>query len=143
MKKLQLAKLVAEISRDQSTAELNNAKAGSTQATAMYDLAMARNLLAKNGMDGLANHVDTAMKVAQIDHQRAQTAKTIAETHGAQVNPLDTAARLAEIDHTRAQTQKTVADTHGARMDAAHTGISAIIDALTPIQQPAAQGAGA
>lgn len=108
MKMLQLAKLTAEISRDQSTAEYNNAKAGSTQATAMYDIAMARNLLTKNGMDGLANH-------------------------------LEAAAKLAEIDHTRAQTQKTMADTHGARMDAAHTGISALIDALTPIQQPAPQ----
>lgn len=105
VKKLGVAKIIAAINKDQSTAEMQNAKAGATQATAMYDLAMARNLLAKNGFDGLANHLETAHKLAQIDKDRASTEKTRAETVG----------------------------THA---DTAHTGISAMIDALTPIPQP-------
>jgi hypothetical protein len=38
MKQLAIGKLTAEINKDQSIAEMNNAKAGSTSATAAYDL---------------------------------------------------------------------------------------------------------
>jgi hypothetical protein len=87
-KKLVIDAAVASISKDQSIAEMNNAKAGSTQATAMYDIAMARNLLAKNDLDGLANHMkmyelaQSAQKTsAEVDHTNAKTAREIVGAH--------------------------------------------------------------
>jgi hypothetical protein len=79
-KQLLIAKLVASIAKDQSTAELQNAKAGATQATAMYDVAMARNLLLKHGLDGAADHLDQLHKIAQINKDQAATEHIRAQT---------------------------------------------------------------
>ncbi len=83
-KKLSIQDAVATISQKQSVAELNLKKAGATEATAMYDIAMARNLLAKNDIDGLANHLkamemaQTAQKTAaDVDHTKAKTAREL------------------------------------------------------------------
>lgn len=89
-KLLSIARMVAAINKDQSTAEMQNAKAGSTQATAMYDLAMARNLLVKNGMAGLADHLETAHKLAQIDKERASTDHIRAQTRGEHMDTMST-----------------------------------------------------
>lgn len=87
-KKLGVDMIVSEISKNQSIAEMNNAKAGATQATAMYDIAMARNLLAKNDIESLSNHLKS-MEVAananktaaEVDHTKAKTAREIVGTH--------------------------------------------------------------
>jgi hypothetical protein len=133
LQKLQIPAAIAKISKDQSTAEMQNAKAGSTQATAAYDLAMAQNLLLKHQgdmmkatmewmqmqRDNQQAGLDAAHKVAQIDQTHAQTEKT------------------------RAETGKTVADTHGSHADAHRTRIGSLIDALTPIAEPEPAGQGA
>lgn len=119
IQQLGLAKIIAAINKDQSTAEMQNAKAGATQATAMYDLAMARNLLQKNGFDDVAGrigqHLDNLHKAAQIDKE------------------------TAAADNMRAKTTGEHAQTANTHMSTAHTGISALIDALSPIPQPQQQ----
>lgn len=104
MQQLQVARIVAGINRDQSTAEMQDAKAKTTQATALYDVAMAKNLLLKHGMDQAAAYLDAQHKAAQIEHANAQTqnirAQTVnqqAQTHGQRVqNAVDA---LTPIPH--------------------------------------------
>lgn len=147
LQQLNLAKIVAAINKDQSTAEMQNAKAGATQATAMYDLAMARNLLTKSGFGALADHLDHAHKAAQIESEnaqaeqtranaertRAETLRTHAQTLGEHADTLGTQADTAE---THARTMGTHPDTLHTHAKAAQAGISALIDALSPIPQP-------
>ena len=129
MQQLGIARITASINKDQSTAEMQNAKAGATQATAMYDLAMARDLLQKNGFDGPAQHLDNLHKAAQINTEQAKADNIRAKTAGEQAN----------VTNTNADTANTHADT-------LHKHIGSIIDALSPIpqqqpQQPQPQAA--
>lgn len=79
-------RVVAAIEKDASTAELNRSKAGATQATELYDLAMAHNLLSKDP-DGDGDKrtpieaiMDTLNKAADIDTKKAQKDKAQADT---------------------------------------------------------------
>jgi hypothetical protein len=56
-KQILQAKEVAAINKDQSIAEMNNAKAGATQATASYDLAMAQHMPANGEFEKLKSHL--------------------------------------------------------------------------------------
>jgi len=92
MKNLTIQHLVAQINKDQSVAEMNNAKAGTSQATAIYDIAMARNMMADNARAEQKHSVDletanvdrfTALAgmrkaAADVQHIRAKTAREIA-----------------------------------------------------------------
>lgn len=108
IQQLGVAKIVAGINKDQSTAEMQNAKAGATQSTSMYDLAMARHLLQKTGMEG-NDPLDTAERLAKISKDQATT------------------------DNIRAKTAGEHAGTMNTHMDTAHKGVSALIDALSPL----------
>lgn len=81
MKHLAVTKLIAEINKDQSIAEMNNSKAGATTATASYDLAMAQNLLAKNDTDGFIQHLDAMSAAAKAERDKAEAAKAGAQAH--------------------------------------------------------------
>jgi hypothetical protein len=81
MKQLAIAKLTAEINKDQSTAEMNNAKAGATNSTATYDLAMAQNLLAKNDVEGFSHHITAMSEAAKAELNKAKAAQTLVATH--------------------------------------------------------------
>lgn len=130
-------KLVASINKDQSAAEMQNAKAGATQATATLDLAMAQHLMAKEaGTEGnpAQQHLDALHTAAQIgtetakaDQIRADTRKTHAEV--GQIGPMG----ALDAQNVHADTLNKHADTRGKH-------IAAIIDALTPIPQPAPTG---
>jgi hypothetical protein len=115
MKQLGISKLTAEINKDQSTAEMNNAKAGATSATATYDLAMAQNLLAKNDTSGFQHHVEamSAAAKAQVDTANAAKAHVQAQRE-AQGMTLDQQQHDAAIQG--AQTQQAV-DIHKAVTD--------------------------
>jgi hypothetical protein len=103
-KKLAIAALVARINKDQSTAEMQDAKAGATQATAMYDLAMAHNLIAKhNANDGNGKDM------------------------------LDQARELAEIDTETAKAENLRAKTRGQHATTAATHVGTAVEAMTPI----------
>lgn len=111
-KKLAVAALVAKIERDQAAAEKDNAAAGSSQATAMYDLAMARHMLAKEGLTEAPTPPDPV-----------EQAHTIAKI----------GTESAKADNLRAQTQKVGAETQSVHADTHATHIGAAIDAMTPI----------
>lgn len=119
-KNLQRQLVVSEITKNQSTAEMQNAKAGATQQTALYDFAMAKNLLEKNDTEGLRAHLDMMESAA-----KAQTAAATAEK------------TRAEADHTRAKTAREMVGTH---LDAASVDnerqkntVGAVIDHLSAI----------
>lgn len=76
LKQLQIGKLTAEISKDQSAAELNLAKAGSSSATMQYDLAMAQHLIAKNDIEGFTHHITAMAEAAKAEKLKADAAKS-------------------------------------------------------------------
>jgi hypothetical protein len=116
LKQLNKTAIVARINKDQSTAEMQNAKAGSTQATAMYDVAMARNLLEKNDISGLSKHLEQMQKAADLE-------KTMAETEQAQAKK--------RTEHANA---------HATHMGAMTDALSTVHEVTQPPVQPG-QGA--
>jgi hypothetical protein len=84
------AAAVAKINRDQAAAEKDRATAGTTQATAIYDIAMANNLLTKNnmGIDSLREQLDAAHTAARIESERARAEQARAQAAGAAVDAL-------------------------------------------------------
>src|SRR6516165_3088118 len=127
MKQLAIAKLTAEINKDQSTAEMQNAKAGATTSTATYDLAMAQNLLAKNDISGFEHHIKAMSGAAKAELDKAKAAQTIAQTHQDMQQTdidrrqhhsdmLDAATNRAATRHSSAiETQGALADAHQAQ----------------------------
>jgi hypothetical protein len=100
MRQLTINHLVAQTNASQSTAEMNNAKAGASQATAMYDVAMARHLLTQNERDEMTHAVD--MQNAQTDKvsKLAKAHLDLANARKAHVQaaaaPLEAHAKLAQ-----------------------------------------------
>jgi len=127
MKQLAIAKLTAEINKDQSTAEMQNAKAGATTSTATYDLAMAQNLLAKNDISGFEHHIKAMSGAAKAELDKAKAAQTIAQTYQDMQQTdidrrqhhsdmLDAATNRAATRHSSAiETQGALADAHQAQ----------------------------
>lgn len=110
-------KVVAQINKDQSTAEMQNAKAGATQAAATLDLAMSQHLMAKDGApegDPLQNHLKAIHTAAQIHTENAKRQQIEAET-----------------DKTRASIPSDHASQHAKAL---RDRVGAMVDALTPIQ---------
>jgi hypothetical protein len=122
MKQLAISKLTAEINKDQSIAEMNNAKAGATNSTATYDLAMAQNLLAKNDIEGFQHHIQAMSEAAKAELNKAKAAQTIVSTHkDMQQTNIDHQQHVSDMltDATdRAATRHQAAvDTHGVMID--------------------------
>jgi hypothetical protein len=125
MKQLIIADKVANINKNQSTAEMQDAKAGATQATAAYDVAMARHLLMDKDVDGLGAHLEHLQKAADVEKTMADTEHTRAKMGGERAG-----TRL-----THAQVGKTHAETMA-------THVGSLVDAMTPIEQPNQNGNG-
>jgi hypothetical protein len=124
LQQLQVAGAVAKISKDQAQAELFNKQAGATEATAMYDVAMAKNLLLKHQGDMVAalnearkSGLDAAKTAAETDHLQAKT-----ETERAKAQ-----TERANAGHVQARTA-------GEHASALNTHIGSLIDAMTPIE---------
>jgi hypothetical protein len=145
-KQLLIAKETSEINKNQSIAEMNNAKAGATQATASYDLAMAQHMLAQGQYEPLKAHLDLMATAAQA---RKADADARASEAKAKTGHSDTHAKLIDAlsGHQQAQTDHvtkmgalandTIATHAAATRDhaAAHRDrVGAITDALQPIQ---------
>jgi hypothetical protein len=118
-------KTLAAIGKDVSIAQMNDAKAGATQVTAMLDFAMANHLRQKDAVqmqDGghpMQPHLDAAHTAAQIGTEQAKA------------------------DQIRAQTGQAVANTDKTHADAHASRIGALIDALQPIPHAPPLPAGA
>jgi hypothetical protein len=112
-KQIAKATAIAKLNQMQSAAELNNSKSGATQATAIYDVAMAEHLLAKaDDKAGLKELTDAAHKAAQIGTEQAKAAKLRAEVPQAHAK---TAAELVGLGKTHAETVATHADAAATR----------------------------
>jgi hypothetical protein len=117
LQKLQVAGAVAKISKDQAQAELFNKQAGATEATAMYDMAMAQNLILKH-------QGDMAAAMNEARKSGFDAAKTQAEVGHTQ----------AKTDTERAKALNITAQTAGAHAAALNQHVGTMIDALTPIE---------
>lgn len=97
---------LAKINKDQSTAEMQNAKAGSSQATALYDVAMAHNMMEDNLNQGrweeAKRAIDTMKAAAEQSRAQNDTVRTRA----------DAVSKLAAADHTRAKAERERAGIH-------------------------------
>lgn len=123
MQKIQMAGAVAKVSLDQANAELANKKAAATESTAMYDLAMAQNLLLKHQGD-MAAAFNEARKAGMDE------AKMRIDAGKAQA---DTAHTYAKLDTEQAKADQIRAQTAGEHASTAGQHVSTLIDALTPI----------
>jgi len=135
MKQLAISKLVAEINKDQSTAEMQNAKAGGTTSTATYDLAMAQNLMAKNDVAGFEHHIDAMSTAAKAELDRAKAHQALIDAHNTmQQGNIDReqhASNMMNDATDRAVARHGAAvETHGAMIDR-HTAETARHKALT------------
>jgi hypothetical protein len=145
-KQLLQAKEVAAINKDQSIAEMNNAKAGATQATASYDLAMAQHMLASGEFEKLKAHLDVMKTAADA---RKANADAEASRHKASSAQVDSRTKLIDAmsGHNQAQHDQrmdhaqlvndTIATRATAARDhaAAHRDrVGAVVDALQPVQ---------
>src|SRR6516164_2074057 len=135
MKQLAISKLVAEINKDKSTAEMQNAKAGGTTSTATYDLAMAQNLMAKNDVAGFEHHIDAMSTAAKAELDRAKAHQALIDAHNTmQQGNIDReqhASNMMNDATDRAVARHGAAvETHGAMIDR-HTAETARHKALT------------
>ena len=129
MQDLALKKVVAEISKDQSIAEMNNAKAGTSQATAMYDVAMAKNLLTDNEREAMKHAQEMAKQdthnitaVADLHKTAADTAHIQAKTVREQVGTrLDVQKNAHEIVKSRVAAHQAARQTQREDVQAHHT----------------------
>jgi hypothetical protein len=149
-KQLLQAKEVAAINKDQSIAEMNNAKAGATQATASYDLAMAQHMLASGEFEKLKAHLDvmkTAADARKADADaRASEHKVAGARHETGLKALDMLATHQranqQANHDQAMDRGQLVNdsiaTHAAATRdhaAAHRDrVGAVVDALQPVQ---------
>lgn len=123
--------IVSEISKNQSVAELNNKKAGATEATAMYDIAMARNLLAKNDVDGLKAHLDMMEQAHKAQETQIKAQKTEAEVAHTQVKTEREAAGIAnDRVEARARVVEAATASHRSQHDARAAQMGTLIDHL-------------
>ncbi len=130
MQQVTLAGAVAKASKDQAQAELFNKQAAATESTAMYDLAMAQNLLLKHQGDMAAAFNEARKSGFEAAKMQADTAKTQADTQKTQADVQHT---MAKVDTERANAENIRAQTQGEHASRAATHVGTLIDALTPI----------
>ena len=123
-KHLAIQTQVAKISALQSTAEMNNKKAGATEATAMYDIALARKMLAENNTSGLDAHLQAMEAAAKV-----QTATATADKTSAQADR-ERAGLTNDRLETHAKVISAVSGAHKATNDGHASHVGMLIDHL-------------
>lgn len=83
-KNLQRQLIVSEITKNQSTAEMQDAKAGATQQTALYDFAMAKHLLESGDLEKLKTHLGVMESAAKLKTAQADSVKANADAQHSQ-----------------------------------------------------------
>jgi len=126
-KHLAIQKQVAQISALQATAEMNNKKAGATEATAMYDIALARKMLADNDTTGLDAHLKAMEGAAKVQTATATAAKTSAQADR------ERAGVVNDRLETHAKVIGAVSDAHRATTDGQASHVGALIDHIGAI----------
>jgi phage gp36-like protein len=141
VKELTVARLLSEVSKNDSIANMNNAKAGSAQGTAAYDIAIAQNMQHDNALqrgklvidakkadaDTVLTHAKAAATLAGIHHDSASSATDILN------------ARTKHIEAADKMHTNRVGALAGAHHDLASAfqkRMSALIASRTPVQPP-------
>jgi hypothetical protein len=151
-KQLVVAAQMASIDKVQSIAEMNDAKAGATQATASYDLAMVQHMLASGEFDKLKTHLEvlkTAADARKADADarassaKARTAHVDAHTKliealsGHQASKVDSAVKLGQLHNdtvaTHAGAVRDIAAAHKDHATAHRERVGAVVDAMQPV----------
>ena len=133
-KQLARKAVVASIDKDQSVAELNNSKAGATQATATYDIALAQKMMREGDMNGLDAHLNAMEKIAKTRQAAAETAHTAVKTQREQAGiGTDAVAAHAGLLNAASGAHKAITD--GRKVSADHHSALAghLIDHLAAI----------
>jgi hypothetical protein len=113
MKKAAMDHLLAQTNKEQSIAELNNSKSQTSQATAIYDIAMARNMLADN------------------ERETMRHAHEMAENQTKQITAVAGARKqVAEAAHIRVKTAREEAGMAGDAAKSASEALRARTEAL-------------
>lgn len=159
-KNLQRQLIVSEITKNQSTAEMQDAKAGATQQTALYDFAMAKHMLEQGQYGELKAHLEAAETAAKTRTAEANARKAEADATHSRVKAtreavgthLDIAAHQRETGQAVAQARSDhvgnlidmLAATSGAHRNMAAARkdhAAAARDEQTPIEMPQPAGA--
>jgi len=139
VKELTIARLLSEVSKNDSIANMNNAKAGSAQSTAAYDIAIAQNMMHDNALQRGKLLVDARKGDAEVGLLHAKTMREAAGVHH------DSASSAAEILNSRTKhiealdkmSNNRVGALAGAHHDLAsafHKRVQGLVAARTPVQ---------
>lgn len=139
VKELTIARLLSEVSKNDSIANMNNAKAGSSQSTAAYDVAIAQNMLHDNVLQRGKLLVDAKKGDAEVGLLHARAAREVAGIHH---DGLSSAAdilnsRTKHIEALDKMSNNRVGALAGAHHDLAsafHKRVQGLVAARTPAQ---------
>jgi len=143
IKELTIARLLSEVSKNDSIANMNNAKAGTAQATAAYDVAIAQNMMHDNALQRGKLLVDAKKGDAEVGLLHAKAARETAGIHH------DSASSALDILNARTKhieaTDKLHTNRVGALAGAHHDLASAFqkrVAAMVSARQPAQPSGG-
>jgi len=138
MKELAIAELLSKVSLNDAKANEANAKAGTQQATAAYDVAIAQNMMHDNALQRGKLLVDAKKGDAEVGLIHAKAAREVASIHH------DSASTASEILNARTKHLETVHKIHDSRDGAlagAHHDLAAAfqkrVAAMVAARQPA------
>ncbi len=126
VKEMAEALQISEIEKNKSIANMNNAKAGGAQSTAMYEIAMAHNLMSEGKHDEARHHIELvkaaldAQKTEQDAQAKAAGDQTKAVVDVAKVHVANKDAdtrRLAVLANARRMSAQTGHDRMGLLID--------------------------
>lgn len=139
MKEMLVAKLLSEVSKNDTQAELNRANAQKAGATAMYDVAIAQNMAHDNALqrgelianarkaddDAVLTRAKAIRELAAVDHDSADSAAKILSAR---------TKHLETVDKIRSNRVGALAGAQHDLASAFHKRVQASVLARTPIQ---------
>lgn len=144
IKQLTVARLLSEVSKNDSIANMNNAKAGAAGSTAAYDVAIAQNMMHDNALQRADLIVKAKKGDAEVGLLHARTAREVSGIHhdgaAAATDVLNARTKHIEaIDKIRTNRVGALAGAHHDLASAFHKRVQGLVAARTPIQ-PAGGG---
>lgn len=145
VKELTFAKLISEVRKNDSQADLNSAKAGTAQATAQYDLAIAENMAHDNALQRAdlvikGRKADADARIGEIKAV-GELAKVRNEVSRGAVDALNARTKHIEAwDKLHTNRVGTLASAHHDLASAFHKRVQGMQLARTPIADPNAGG---
>ena len=141
IKELTFAKLISEVRKNDSQADLNSAKAGTAQATAAYDMAVAENMAHDNALQRGKLVIDARKADADATIGRIKAVGELAKVHGQQqrdaIDILNARTKHIEAwDKMHTNRVGALAAAHHDLASAFHKRVQGMQLARTPIADP-------